>query len=670
MESRLNLNRNQLMKRDGELEEEANHFNDETFGSFDPNSQTPLPSFFQGQEREDFLEEPLENEDEESTQLPSFFQGQEREDFLEEPIENDEITRNEDTFEENFFFDRENEEISQISFQMESMFKNVLEDEVIIPKSKPNPWNLPPTNQGNYSSSPIQSSGGVWGKALRKENESQESPQQSSSVETSVDRFFNTASHPPPPSSRPTSVSNAPKGALSLEELEARFSRPPEPSTSNGNILASSPTVSSIPQEPFYQPKSPRTQTSRPWREDKKRMSSAEIDFVIRTQEAQMYTGNPFVDDYYFQTMKAQRTDGLKPIHKPLFESFSRFPPSTMKKPDPFEGVLGRIPSHSVRAPRPLLQLKSEENEGTTSASDHTVSLSSRSTYSLLLTFENAFNCLLDVEDLTEIIQRPESSNNFNLNFLYQKREQLTNDLFTSLHVHILPIGTLPPKKVSRDCPFVFPQDETFIQFILVRKGRQILARSIPLLFRDHLIFIFFQFMRNLALVTGSPKLDSENPVTSKIFGYLISFGVALPVPQTILALQNVIAAHTVGYLLNILESKYGLALLQTLLKRAYDLGLSPFSKEVQIPPPSQPLIQFGAHWKETVNALFQMLQGNFSALVGFINSPAAWEFLAVLLVHLNATQKSQMLSELRHFFVKSPLEPTINAFLHLSQQL
>lgn len=95
------------------------------------------------------------------------------------------------------------------------------------------------------------------------------------------------------------------------------------------------------------------------------------------------------------------KADSLKPLHKPLFESFSgtRFPsqkkPGIQKKEkeffffflihiqlvsiffsDPFEGVLGRIPSHSVRAPRPLLQLKSEENEGTlTATSDQNVSV-------------------------------------------------------------------------------------------------------------------------------------------------------------------------------------------------------------------------------------------------------------------------------------------------------
>ena len=74
-------------------------------------------------------------------------------------------------------------------------------------------------------------------------------------------------------------------------------------------------------------------------------------------QEAQLNaTGsNQFAEDYYYLT----RTNAISneiTFHKPLFESNPR--PTTVKRPDPLEGVLGRIPSHSVRAPRPLLQIK------------------------------------------------------------------------------------------------------------------------------------------------------------------------------------------------------------------------------------------------------------------------------------------------------------------------
>jgi len=178
--------------------------------------------------------------------------------------------------------------------------------------------------------------------------------------------------------------------------------------------------------------------------------------------------------------------------------------------------------------------------------------------------------------------------------------------------------------------------------------------------------------MRNLALIVTSPKLDADNPATSKIFSYLISVATALPVPQTILSLQTIIAAHTSGYLVQILQSKWGLAILQTLLKHAYDLNLSPFSREEgTLPINVQHLKQFGVHWRETINALFQLLDQRFKHLVDLIRNPSIWEFLAVFVVNLNGSQKHKMIQDLRPFFVPSNpgyQDPTIVAFLRLCQ--
>jgi hypothetical protein len=76
--------------------------------------------------------------------------------------------------------------------------------------------------------------------------------------------------------------------------------------------------------------------------------------------------------------------------------------------PDPLEGVLGRIPSHSVRAPRPLLQLKQGEQDGLNT--QETMSFAgdnkaSKIIQSLLLLVENAFNYLLDIEDIDLILR-------------------------------------------------------------------------------------------------------------------------------------------------------------------------------------------------------------------------------------------------------------------------
>lgn len=49
------------------------------------------------------------------------------------------------------------------------------------------------------------------------------------------------------------------------------------------------------------------------------------------------------------------------PPHKPLFET-THDKPITKKPFGIFEGVLGRIPTHSVRAPRSLIQLKHEHS--------------------------------------------------------------------------------------------------------------------------------------------------------------------------------------------------------------------------------------------------------------------------------------------------------------------
>jgi hypothetical protein len=76
------------------------------------------------------------------------------------------------------------------------------------------------------------------------------------------------------------------------------------------------------------------------------------------------------------------------------------------------EGVLGRIPTHSVRAPRPLIQLK-QQSENTTdqtedSLASNNTQASSKAIHSLLLAIENAYNSLLDVEDIDSILKKPE----------------------------------------------------------------------------------------------------------------------------------------------------------------------------------------------------------------------------------------------------------------------
>ncbi len=115
-----------------------------------------------------------------------------------------------------------------------------------------------------------------------------------------------------------------------------------------------------------------------------------------------------------------------------------------------------------MRAPRPLIQLKQTENgnenpEGSTTTTstntpttaDASKPQSSKAIHSLLLAIENAYNCLLDIEDIDDILKRPESVTYFNIGYMRQKREEFTNELFKLLHIYATPYGTLPQRHLN-----------------------------------------------------------------------------------------------------------------------------------------------------------------------------------------------------------------------------
>eukprot|EP01125_Pyxidicula_operculata_P009283 TRINITY_DN305_c5_g1_i1.p1 TRINITY_DN305_c5_g1~~TRINITY_DN305_c5_g1_i1.p1 ORF type:complete len:1060 (-),score=361.55 TRINITY_DN305_c5_g1_i1:53-3232(-) len=106
------------------------------------------------------------------------------------------------------------------------------------------------------------------------------------------------------------------------------------------------------------------------WKEDKSLMLAKDIEIIIKIQENQLYSDNPFLEDYYFQNyMKKKSPKQIDPEilyrHRPICECLK--PAGTVKKrtfvggKDPLEGVLGRVPSLSVRAPRPLVELDDDD---------------------------------------------------------------------------------------------------------------------------------------------------------------------------------------------------------------------------------------------------------------------------------------------------------------------
>jgi len=169
-------------------------------------------------------------------------------------------------------------------------------------------------------------------------------------------------------------------------------------------------------------------------------------------------------------------------------------------------------------------------------------------------------------------------------------------------------------------------------------------------------------------------QLDSD--ITNKLFRYLLNIIQVGSVSHTILALQTILLSHSDAFLFAILLSKYGLSLIQGLLKRAHDLNLSVFSRDTilsQLPPEiqmNQQLVAAGYHWRDTMKSFMSRLHGRMEVFLSNdvmeIHHDKVWELLALLVIHSNAEDKVLMIAELRSRMQNIPVSEASTAFLQL----
>lgn len=125
------------------------------------------------------------------------------------------------------------------------------------------------------------------------------------------------------------------------------------------------------------------------------RMYSHEIENIVRIQEASLFSKDPYVDDYYYQAMRANAEaaaggdEDLPPAEAPGADDAAvarRFAPSSVQsmmealeagaeqralqaRRDPnamlAPGTLGRIPISSVRRPKPLVEIDTHAGANT-----------------------------------------------------------------------------------------------------------------------------------------------------------------------------------------------------------------------------------------------------------------------------------------------------------------
>jgi len=279
-------------------------------------------------------------------------------------------------------------------------------------------------------------------------------------------------------------------------------------------------------------------------------MLAEDIETIINIQEVQLHSDNPFLEDYYFQNYMKKRNPSVVSAdviyrHRPICECF--LPAGTLKQrpfgiKDPFEGVLGRTLGPSVRAPRPLVELKtttSEEKEEKSSEGGNlvedvdgggfaralmarTAGLSSLNR-TLLLSIETAFSDVLEIEDLNLLLSASVSDNRFNHQSLLEKRMEKINHLYSVLKIPEFQEGNnspnmSPPLQPGPGEGFYSKEDEFFVRLISIAKGAKMLTRAIPILFTNQLLAMIVVILRNLHVIVHFPTNEESDVRLRSLF--------------------------------------------------------------------------------------------------------------------------------------------------------
>jgi len=177
-----------------------------------------------------------------------------------------------------------------------------------------------------------------------------------------------------------------------------------------------------------------------------------------------------------------------------------------------------------------------------------------------------------------------------------------------------------------------------------VPKGKKLLARALPLLTPDHINHILLSYIRNFGLFLEPPKGSEED--LSNLYEHLIKSISSLTITHIIWGFQSLFYYYLQGAvtLLQFVQKKHGLRLIQALLKRAHDI----ISEELNTTNSYyQPFINA---WQEIYSRIFAQLSGQLGLLfpTDIAQWSTAWEFVSVIAANATPEQKKSLLSELR----------------------
>lgn len=239
-------------------------------------------------------------------------------------------------------------------------------------------------------------------------------------------------------------------------------------------------------------------------------MTRREKEWLIKIQLLQLTSNEPELDDYYFQTYtrrkvtkeRAKQTEGVQHSDKdsktgrettkmalPQFEREKK-----NYTPMDFQGSLGKVSSSSVLHPRQMVDLmhiskgSEQEKQGSSTPMKDTKRRSQ-----LLLTIEKSYDYLLNIESLEKKLIHIEEQER---NELIETRQLTVTKLFNLLKLSV---------EDSATC-----DDDFFVQFLSVLKGKLLLSRALPMFNTVQVEAVLMAITRNISLLIKK-DISGEN---------------------------------------------------------------------------------------------------------------------------------------------------------------
>jgi len=450
-------------------------------------------------------------------------------------------------------------------------------------------------------------------------------------------------------------------------------------------------------------------------KESGERMTNSDINNVVRLHSSQLSNDDPYIEDHYYQTyLSFKKGHRLVMHHRPLYEDHPETYNSKKNGADPFANALGRIPSHSVRAPRPLLQLGKDgsdelgflvakrqfpERKQTTMEEENelgeiilvSVAEDQWNRHHVLLGIENGISSVIDLEDIDLILNTTRPHDPHKINALINKRRELIISTFDLLwlcspaqkeqSVKFQPFKrsdekffeSLKQTEIPKNPLYSIEDDEFFVKITRIPKGNRLLARILPFLFQGQIFYLLMAYLRNLSTIVNYPKTQEEMSSSSRLCFLLVkAISGFLLAPLTSL-LQIFIKYHQV----EALKTKSGILVLRALFTQAHQVKIHMISRLQKIgginSPETIACLSQLKEWDDTFAVFMWKLQGYFCALLRlsseeepeatengsiFVEMAHVWDFLLLLTLHTSPEQKEDLFEETRDLVEQSISSP------------